>query len=137
MCARSFWLAFSVFVTCLSATVSAQPGATDGEWRFYAADTYASKYSPLDQITDDNFADLEVAWRWETADTHLVYEGPHGATVVSADTLFEMLEADDALDVHGAVAAATAARAHGARAAARAQVHARAAAASRQNSPAV
>ena len=95
MCARSFWLAFGVFVTCLSATVSAQPGATDGEWRFYAADTYASKYSPLDQLTADNFADLEVAWRWETADTHLVYEGPHGATVVSADTLFEMLEADD------------------------------------------
>ena len=37
--------------------VAAQPGATAGEWRTYAADTYASKYSSLDQITADNFAE--------------------------------------------------------------------------------
>ena len=77
------------------ATVGAQPGATNGEWRSYAADVYSSKYSPLDQITADNFDDLEVAWRWRTADTHLVVEGEHGASVVSAQTLFDRLEAEE------------------------------------------
>ncbi len=75
--------------------VAAQPGATAGEWRTYAADTYASKYSSLDQITADNFADLEVAWQWETVDTHLVYEGTHGTSLVPAQTLFDLLEAEE------------------------------------------
>ena len=52
-------------------SADAQQGATGGEWRFYAADTFSTKYAPLDQITADNFGDLEVAWRWRTADTHL------------------------------------------------------------------
>ena len=50
-------------------SVGAQPGATNGEWRSYAADTFGSKYSPLEQITADNFTDLEIVWRWQTADT--------------------------------------------------------------------
>ena len=45
------------------------------------------------QITADNFDDLEVAWRWRTADTHLTVEGPDGASVVAATTLFDLLEA--------------------------------------------
>ncbi|MDP6582380.1 MAG: hypothetical protein QF681_17135, partial [Vicinamibacterales bacterium] len=73
----------------------AQPGAAGGEWRAYAADAFSSKYSPLDQITAANFGDLEVAWRWRTADTHLVVEGEHGASVVAAQTLFDRLEAEE------------------------------------------
>jgi len=39
-----------------------------GEWPTYAG-TYASaKYSPLDQITPANVADLKVAWRWTSPD---------------------------------------------------------------------
>ncbi|MDA1093527.1 MAG: PQQ-binding-like beta-propeller repeat protein [Acidobacteria bacterium] len=35
-----------------------------GEWHHYGADGANTKYSPLDQITADNFSDLEIAWRW-------------------------------------------------------------------------
>ena len=76
-------------------SVGAQPGATNGEWRSYAADTFGSKYSPLEQITADNFTDLEIAWRWQTADTHLVYEGERGASLVAAETLFALREAEE------------------------------------------
>jgi quinoprotein glucose dehydrogenase len=39
-----------------------------GEWPTYAG-TYASaKYSPLDQITAANAADLRIAWRWASPD---------------------------------------------------------------------
>ncbi|MEE2636774.1 MAG: PQQ-binding-like beta-propeller repeat protein, partial [Acidobacteriota bacterium] len=84
---------FGAITVAVSAT--AQPGAADGEWRTYAADTFGSKYSALDQITADNFTQLEVAWRWQTVDTHLVYESEHGASLVPAQTLFDLLEAEE------------------------------------------
>jgi quinoprotein glucose dehydrogenase len=46
----------------------AQYGATDGEWRTYAGDQGSTKYSPLDQIDATNFDDLQIAWRWKSAD---------------------------------------------------------------------
>ena len=46
----------------------AQQGASDGEWRVYAGDAGSTKYSPLDQITPDNFSQLEVRWRWNSPD---------------------------------------------------------------------
>ncbi|MYD88652.1 MAG: PQQ-binding-like beta-propeller repeat protein [Acidobacteria bacterium] len=71
----------------------AQQGATGGEWRSYAADAWGTKYSPLDQIDGDNFGDLELAWRWRTADSHLPVENEHGVSLVAAETVFEHLEA--------------------------------------------
>ena len=73
----------------------AQPGATAGEWRSYAADTFGSKYSAVDQITAENFSALEIAWQWQTADTHLIYEDEHGTSLVPAQTLFDLLEAEE------------------------------------------
>ena len=35
---------------------------SNGEWRSYAGDIAGTKYSPLDQITAQNFSELEVAW---------------------------------------------------------------------------
>jgi len=40
----------------------------NGEWRSYAGDIAGTKYSPLDQIDRDNFADLEIAWEWTLVD---------------------------------------------------------------------
>jgi quinoprotein glucose dehydrogenase len=34
-----------------------------GEWRYYGGDKGYTRYSPLDQITRDNVAKLEIAWR--------------------------------------------------------------------------
>ena len=38
----------------------------NGDWPSYTGDTRGSRYSPLDQITAENFNDLEVAWRFKT-----------------------------------------------------------------------
>src|SRR5690606_8377632 len=39
-------------------------GNPEGEWRYWGADAWSTRYSPVDQITAENFADLEVAWVW-------------------------------------------------------------------------
>ena len=36
------------------------------EWPTYGGDLASTRYSPLDQITKDNFNKLEVAWRFKT-----------------------------------------------------------------------
>ena len=51
-----------------SAPAHAQHGATGGEWPTYGGDLGSTKYSPLDQIDAANFDDLEIAWRWQSAD---------------------------------------------------------------------
>jgi glucose dehydrogenase len=59
-------IAVGATVLCLStAPAGAQPrGTPEGEWRFWGADAWSSRWSPLDQIDAGNFADLEVAWVW-------------------------------------------------------------------------
>lgn len=50
---------------------SAQYGAADGAWPHYAGDHGSTKYAPLDQIDAENFADLQVVWRWTSIDENL------------------------------------------------------------------
>ena len=40
-------------------------GTENGEWRYWGGDAASSRYSPLDQITAENFEDLEVQWVWK------------------------------------------------------------------------
>ncbi|MCY4120740.1 MAG: PQQ-binding-like beta-propeller repeat protein [Acidobacteria bacterium] len=56
-------------VAAASATITAQSSGTRGEWRAFGADPTNTKYSPLDQITPENFTDLEIAWRWQSLST--------------------------------------------------------------------
>src|SRR4029077_3073531 len=42
------------------------PKPKGAEWPTYGADLASTRYSPLDQITADNFNKLEVAWRFKT-----------------------------------------------------------------------
>ena len=51
-------------IICASISLHGQSGAT-GEWRTYGGDLANTRYSPLDQITADNFGRLEVAWRFK------------------------------------------------------------------------
>ena len=47
--------------------VTPAAGQTDnGEWRSYGGDIANTRYAPLDQITAENFDELEVAWRLKT-----------------------------------------------------------------------
>src|SRR5688572_29379854 len=39
-------------------------GNAPGEWRYWGADAWSTRYSPLDQINASNFDKLEVAWQW-------------------------------------------------------------------------
>ena len=82
---------------CLAAgPAEAQYGApAGGEWRSYAGDSGSTKYSPLDQITAGNFGDLEVLWHWQSVDSHLVHSTPGGDSLVAADTLFDILQAEE------------------------------------------
>ncbi len=54
-----------IFLSC-AALAGAQTGAPAGEWPTYGGDLGHTRYAPLDQITADNFADLEIAWRFRT-----------------------------------------------------------------------
>ena len=53
-------------LACCAATVSAQFGARNGEWRAWGGDLGVTRYAPLDQINAANFNTLEVAWRFRT-----------------------------------------------------------------------
>ena len=53
--------------TAQNAARAAQPAsATDGgsAWRYWGGDAGQTRYAPLEQITAENFASLEVAWIW-------------------------------------------------------------------------
>ena len=39
-------------------------GNVRGEWRYWAADAWSTRYSPLDQINANNFDSLQIAWQW-------------------------------------------------------------------------
>ena len=55
----------------------AQQGATDGQWRAFAADAGATKYSPLDQITRDNVGNLRIAWSRPSVDASILEQAPN------------------------------------------------------------
>ncbi len=40
-------------------------GNPPGEWRYWGADAWSTRYSPLDQINASNFDSLEQAWKWD------------------------------------------------------------------------
>ena len=55
----------------LMATAGLAQRGSSGEWHHYAGDHGSTKYSSVDQINAENFGDLEVAWRWLSADVNL------------------------------------------------------------------
>jgi quinoprotein glucose dehydrogenase len=59
------WIVSFLLVIAL-APLAAQSGAKNGEWTTYGADIGNTRYSPLDQITAENFGKLEIAWRFKT-----------------------------------------------------------------------
>ncbi len=60
------WVAF-----VSSPFAQAQSSDPVGEWRATGADPKNTKYSPLDQITGENFTELEIAWRWTSISTEV------------------------------------------------------------------
>ncbi len=56
----------------VTSIATAQQGATGGQWPTHGGDKGSTKYAPLDQITADNFGDLEVAWKWDSIDADVL-----------------------------------------------------------------
>jgi quinoprotein glucose dehydrogenase len=43
-------------------------GNAPGEWRYWGADAWSTRYSPLDQVNAANFSTLQVAWQWNAGE---------------------------------------------------------------------
>lgn len=93
----SFIVVASLVVYNLGTTpANAQYGATDGEWHAYGGDIGSTKYSPLDQISRNNFSDLEVSWRWKSADAFLSTTTPDGGEWwTSLSNIVDSLESEN------------------------------------------
>jgi quinoprotein glucose dehydrogenase len=69
MAALGVALAGATFLVYASQS-SAKQGVTlvrankPGEWRYWGADAWSTRYSALDQINANNFDSLQVAWQW-------------------------------------------------------------------------
>lgn len=57
-------------------SLDAQRRGPAAEWRYYAGDSAATKYSPLGAIGKGHVPDLRVAWRWPSADRTLQASNP-------------------------------------------------------------
>jgi quinoprotein glucose dehydrogenase len=70
MAVAGFAMAGAAFLVYASQS-SARQGAAlvrgnkPGEWRYWAADAWSTRYSALDQINANNFDSLQVAWQWK------------------------------------------------------------------------
>ncbi len=75
---------------------SATPSTSRGEWPTYGGDLASSKYSPLDQITKDNFSKLKIAWRAQSPDASLSLTMPGGGEwTASPNEIFAELKRID------------------------------------------
>ena len=84
-------------VVAAAAPAGAQYGArADGEWPTHGGDLGNTKYSPLDQITADNFDQLEIVWRWRSADGFLSKSDAAGGELWTHSRLiFDELDRED------------------------------------------
>ena len=73
-----------------------RPSTARGEWPTYGGDLASTKYTPLDQITKDNFASLKIAWRSKSPDLFLSATMPGGGEwAADSKIVFEELNKVD------------------------------------------
>jgi glucose dehydrogenase len=60
----------------LTSSVVKAANAVDGQWPVYGGNQAFQRYSPLDQITKDNLASLEIAWIKHSVDASLTQKFP-------------------------------------------------------------
>ncbi|MCH8285289.1 hypothetical protein IIB79_02015 [candidate division KSB1 bacterium] len=82
-------LKVAVFLVMIAAVFAApvfgQTGAQNGNWQYWGGDAGSMRYSDLNQITPENFEDLEVAWRWSSANFGPAPEFYYRATAIAID----------------------------------------------------
>ena len=60
------YLLAALLATASAGLAGQEQGTSDGEWPTYGGNLSNDRYSPLEQITAENFSELEVAWRLNT-----------------------------------------------------------------------
>jgi glucose dehydrogenase len=72
-------------VVCLACSMAAgvSGNGKSYEWAYWGSDAASSRYSPLDQITPENFGKLQVMWRWSAA-----HFGPQPDLIYRATPLY-------------------------------------------------
>ena len=83
--------------------------ATPGDWVVYGSDKASTKYTPLDGITADNFAELGIAWEWNSVDRPImaadptIHTGRNEATPLAIDgILYTTTSLSQAVAIDGA-----------------------------------
>ena len=61
----------ALLLSCGEQNLDFTSAAHSAQWKHHGGDHSSSKYAPFDQINAGNFEQLEVAWRWESADLRL------------------------------------------------------------------
>ncbi|MDG2251570.1 MAG: PQQ-binding-like beta-propeller repeat protein [Gammaproteobacteria bacterium] len=61
----------ALLLSCGEQDLDSTNAAHSAQWKHHGGDHSSSKYAPFDQINAGNFEQLEVAWRWESADLRL------------------------------------------------------------------
>lgn len=64
-------MAPALLLSCGEQNLDLTSAAHSAQWKHHGGDHSSSKYAPFDQINAGNFEQLEVAWRWESADLRL------------------------------------------------------------------
>ena len=62
------WLSAALAAVLVAACAGPQQGGgvvTEGDWPYIGGNAGSQRYTQLDQITPENFGDLELAWVWE------------------------------------------------------------------------
>jgi quinoprotein glucose dehydrogenase len=59
----------NLLIAAILACTALHASAQDGEWTYHGGDFSNSRYVGLDQINEDNFEDLSIAWRWKSIET--------------------------------------------------------------------
>ena len=63
---RLTWTCLTVALMCAGPAAAQEQGTANGEWPTYGGNLSHDRYSPLDQITAENFGELELAWTFST-----------------------------------------------------------------------
>ena len=61
----------ALLLSCGEQNLDSASATQNAQWKHHGGDHSSSKYAPFDQINADNFEQLEVVWRWESADLRL------------------------------------------------------------------
>lgn len=80
----------ALLLSCSEQNLDSTSAAHSDQWKHHGGDHSSSKYAPFDQINAGNFEQLEVAWRWESADLRLPEDqifptGDYRATPIYVD----------------------------------------------------